>query len=278
MARGQYAPPKANNLIPRPCANPPYIPSEGRCQGPMGLCSIAPVLRGCTLRRSLVMQMTFVAAMLVVSHTLGTEALAAHSIVAQLWMLTSYIVDGFATAGTILGSRLAAQARPSFCTDKGHGRGGGWVLGMPPTLSPHTSPPRRPAGHGWAQISETKNDFFASKSKNSMLFIRFMLLSTKATKFYSDARAGPAFSTPAWPGPNDLDPQALHTGRVRESPTRKHPPTRCTALSVSNPERQTVGLNVRPWVGFRAGVRELQIYSQGQSSSRALPRARDRDT
>lgn len=38
---------------------------------------------------------------------LGTAALAAHQVVGQLWLLTSYAVDGFAVAGTVLGSRLA---------------------------------------------------------------------------------------------------------------------------------------------------------------------------
>ena len=42
-----------------------------------------------------------------VSGRLGTATLAAHQVVAQLWMLTSYVVDGFAVAGTVLGSRLA---------------------------------------------------------------------------------------------------------------------------------------------------------------------------
>jgi Na+-driven multidrug efflux pump len=43
---------------------------------------------------------------------LGTSALAAHAVVSQLWLLTSYFVDGFAVAGTVLGSRLAG-AMPS---------------------------------------------------------------------------------------------------------------------------------------------------------------------
>jgi Na+-driven multidrug efflux pump len=44
---------------------------------------------------------------------LGTAALAAHAIVSQLWMLASFIVDGFAVAGTVLGSRLAAVLETS---------------------------------------------------------------------------------------------------------------------------------------------------------------------
>ena len=37
-------------------------------------------------------------------------SLAAHSILSQLWILISYVVDGFAAAGIVLGSRLAAHA------------------------------------------------------------------------------------------------------------------------------------------------------------------------
>ena len=44
---------------------------------------------------------------------LGTAALAAHAVVSQLWMLASFIVDGFAVAGTVLGSRLAAVLETS---------------------------------------------------------------------------------------------------------------------------------------------------------------------
>ena len=51
--------------------------------------------------------MTFFLAMAVAGR-LGTATLAAHQVVAQLWMLTSYVVDGFAVAGTVLGSRLAS--------------------------------------------------------------------------------------------------------------------------------------------------------------------------
>ena len=51
------------------------------------------------------MQATFFIALAVASR-LGTAALAAHQIVAQLWLLTSYVTDGFAT---VLGSRLSPQ-------------------------------------------------------------------------------------------------------------------------------------------------------------------------
>lgn len=37
-------------------------------------------------------------------------SLAAHSVINQLWVLISYAVDGFAAAGIVLGSRLAARA------------------------------------------------------------------------------------------------------------------------------------------------------------------------
>ncbi len=37
---------------------------------------------------------------------LGAAALGAHAVVMQLWMVTSYIVDGFADVGTMMGSRL----------------------------------------------------------------------------------------------------------------------------------------------------------------------------
>ena len=57
------------------------------------------------------MQATFFLA-LSVAGRLGTASLAAHQVVAQLWLLTSYIVDGFAVAGTVLGSRLAANGDP----------------------------------------------------------------------------------------------------------------------------------------------------------------------
>ena len=58
------------------------------------------------------MQATFFIALAVASR-LGTAALAAHQIVAQLWLLTSYVTDGFAVAGTVLGSRLSHQRHTS---------------------------------------------------------------------------------------------------------------------------------------------------------------------
>lgn len=61
------------------------------------------------LLRSLVMQASFFMALIAASR-LGTASLAAHSIVSQLWTLISYLVDGLAAAGIVLGSRIAAQA------------------------------------------------------------------------------------------------------------------------------------------------------------------------
>ena len=61
------------------------------------------------LIRSLIMQLTFFIA-LVCSTRLGNSYLAAHSIISQLWLLLSYIVDGFAAAAIVLGSRLGGQA------------------------------------------------------------------------------------------------------------------------------------------------------------------------
>jgi Na+-driven multidrug efflux pump len=62
------------------------------------------------LIRSLVIQATLFAS-LVAASRLGTNSLAAHSIISQLWSIISYLVDGFAAAGIVLGSRLAAHAR-----------------------------------------------------------------------------------------------------------------------------------------------------------------------
>ncbi len=67
-------------------------------------CRFRDQLQGCLTRGA--PQVTFFLAMAVAGR-LGTATLAAHQVVAQLWMLTSYVVDGFAVAGTVLGSRLA---------------------------------------------------------------------------------------------------------------------------------------------------------------------------
>lgn len=77
------------------------------------------------LLRSITLQATFFAA-LVAASRLGTAALAAHSVVAQLWMLSAYAVDGFAAAGIVLGSRLAGAADDS---DQGGDAALKWVAG-----------------------------------------------------------------------------------------------------------------------------------------------------
>jgi hypothetical protein len=59
------------------------------------------------LVRSALLQSTFVVVTVCVAR-MGSSSLAAHQVIAQMWLLTSYIVDGFAAAGTVLGSRLAA--------------------------------------------------------------------------------------------------------------------------------------------------------------------------
>jgi len=56
--------------------------------------------------RSILLQLSFFIAVLVASRKLSVEGLAAHHLTAQLWLVCSYIVDGFATIGTIYGSRL----------------------------------------------------------------------------------------------------------------------------------------------------------------------------
>ncbi len=69
-------------------------------------CILRCDLRSC-LNSALMLQATFFIAATIAAR-LGTAALAAHAVVSQLWVLASYIVDGFAVAGTVLGSRLVA--------------------------------------------------------------------------------------------------------------------------------------------------------------------------
>lgn len=54
------------------------------------------------------LQVTFFLAAAVAGR-LGTSSMAAHAIVSQLWMLASFVVDGFANAATVLGSRMMAH-------------------------------------------------------------------------------------------------------------------------------------------------------------------------
>lgn len=61
------------------------------------------------LVRSLTLQLTFFAAVSVAARR-GTSALVAHAAAAQLWMATSYTVDGLESAAIVLGSRVAAAA------------------------------------------------------------------------------------------------------------------------------------------------------------------------
>lgn len=56
--------------------------------------------------RSALLQGTFVLATLVAANHFNAAGLAAHHIVVTLWMLCSYVVDGFATSANVLGSRL----------------------------------------------------------------------------------------------------------------------------------------------------------------------------
>ena len=56
--------------------------------------------------RSVLLQSSFFIAVIVASRKLPIEGLAGHHLTAQLWLVCSYIVDGFATIGTIYGSRL----------------------------------------------------------------------------------------------------------------------------------------------------------------------------
>ena len=57
------------------------------------------------LIRSLLLQGSLLALTLAAA-PLGTTALSAHAVLLQLWMLTSYVVDGFADTGTMIGGRL----------------------------------------------------------------------------------------------------------------------------------------------------------------------------
>jgi len=62
------------------------------------------------LLRSLALQSSFFVAAIVAARLPDPEALAAYGIVVQLWMLTSYLTDGFANVGTMLGGRLYGES------------------------------------------------------------------------------------------------------------------------------------------------------------------------
>eukprot|EP00897_Mesotaenium_endlicherianum_P000720 jgi/Mesen1/10649/ME000009S10441 len=65
-----------------------------------------------TMLRSAMVQASFFLVLASVT-ALGVHAVAAHQVVMQLWMITVYIADGFATAGTIVGSDLAGKMEKS---------------------------------------------------------------------------------------------------------------------------------------------------------------------
>lgn len=61
-----------------------------------------------TMLRSALVQLSFFLVLAAVT-ALGVHAVAAHQVVMQLWMITVYVADGFATAGTIVGSDLTGK-------------------------------------------------------------------------------------------------------------------------------------------------------------------------
>jgi Na+-driven multidrug efflux pump len=76
---------------------------------------ISFLMAGCDMfLRSLIMQATFFIALICVSRMESSAVLlAAHSIVSNIWLLVSYIVDGFAAAAIVLGSRLRGMESES---------------------------------------------------------------------------------------------------------------------------------------------------------------------
>ena len=61
--------------------------------------------------RSLLLQSSFVLAMVIAAKNFTPSGLAAHHIVANLWMLCAYACDGYATAAVVLGSRLHGRGK-----------------------------------------------------------------------------------------------------------------------------------------------------------------------
>ena len=61
--------------------------------------------------RSILLQSSFFVAVVVAARNLEPSGLAAHHIVVSLWMVCSYVVDGFATCATVIGSRLFGAGR-----------------------------------------------------------------------------------------------------------------------------------------------------------------------
>jgi len=61
--------------------------------------------------RSILLQSSFFLAVVVAARNLEPSGLAAHHVVVSLWMVCSYVVDGFATCATVIGSRLFGAGR-----------------------------------------------------------------------------------------------------------------------------------------------------------------------
>ena len=61
--------------------------------------------------RSILLQASFFVAVVVASRRLPVEGLAAHHLTAQLWLVCSYVVDGFATIATVFGARLYSMKK-----------------------------------------------------------------------------------------------------------------------------------------------------------------------
>ncbi|EOD28222.1 hypothetical protein EMIHUDRAFT_442977, partial [Emiliania huxleyi CCMP1516] len=93
--RRAAAAPEAEGALP---ADAPAAPSES------SLLSLARDSLN-VLVRSVLLSGSVLALMVAVA-PLGAATVGAHAVVLQLWMVTSYVVDGFADVGTMVGSRL----------------------------------------------------------------------------------------------------------------------------------------------------------------------------
>ena len=85
---------------------------EGETVGGPASFSASSFLResSAMMARSFFLQGSVFAMAVVASHVSGgSDALASHAIIMQLWMLESNIVDGFADVGTMLGSKLLGE-------------------------------------------------------------------------------------------------------------------------------------------------------------------------
>lgn len=63
--------------------------------------------------RSVLLQASFLVAMGVAARSFDASGLAAHHIVTNLWLICSYLADGYATAAVVIGSRLFGAGRKS---------------------------------------------------------------------------------------------------------------------------------------------------------------------